>query len=107
MAIKVLPDVGAPALVTAVDLVTTMNAPEANEPLSYVAAVAGYVSAGMGVGGDFMKNVGISSFPWAAKNIYVRVKNMMKAPAAAGASRMARVAAYPQNPSQFRNTALI
>jgi hypothetical protein len=74
MGIRMVPDLGAPVTVTAVDLITEATAPDYNEWASYVLAAGGYVSAFMGWGGDFAKNVGIASFPWAAKKIYERVR---------------------------------
>jgi len=67
-------DLGAPLVVTALDLVTETTAPTWNEWMAYIAAAGGYVSAFMGFGGPFMKNVGIASLPWAAKKLYTRIK---------------------------------
>ena len=72
--IKWVPDLGAPLTVTAVDLIVETTAPDWNEWAAYIAAGGGYLSAFMGWGGDFTKNVGIASFPWAAKKVYERVK---------------------------------
>jgi hypothetical protein len=72
-------DLGAPAVVTAVDLVTeTVGTPagQYNEAASYVVAAGSYAAALLGYGGDFVLNMGIAGFPWAAKNIYKRVKAM-------------------------------
>lgn len=74
MAIKMVPDLGAPLATTAVDLITESYAPDYNEWAAYIMAVGGYVGAWMGWGGDFVKNVGISSLPWAAKKLYDRIK---------------------------------
>ena len=80
MAIRLMEDLGAPIAVTVVDLATEGMIPAAgeegvnwNEMISYVMAVGGYAAAWMHFGGDFMKNVGIASMPWAAKSIYRRV----------------------------------
>lgn len=79
MAIRLMEDLGAPLAVTVVDLATEAMIPAAgeegvnwNEMLSYVLAVGGYAAAWMRFGGDFMKNVGIASMPWAAKSVYRR-----------------------------------
>ena len=77
MGIKFVPDVGAPLSVVAVDLISESYAPEANEWLSYIMAAGGYVAAGMNKGGEFTKNLAIASFPWAAKNIYSRIRGGM------------------------------
>lgn len=74
MAIKMVPDLGAPIAVVGVDLITETAAPDWNEWAAYLMAAGGYVGAFMGWGGDFVKNVGIASFPWAAKKVYQRVK---------------------------------
>ena len=99
MSIRIVPDVGAPLAVVAVDLITETYAPDANEWISYVMAGGSYLAAGMGWGGDFIKNVGIASFPWAAKKIYDRVKG------GAGASKLgfrarSRVSRYPASASE-------
>jgi hypothetical protein len=36
---------------------------------------AGYIGAGMGMGGDLVKNIGIASLPLAAKKVYTRVRS--------------------------------
>ena len=74
MGIRLMEDLGAPAVVVGVDLVTETAAPDWNEWIAYIMAAGGYVGAWMGWGGDFMKNVGIASFPWAAKKVYERVR---------------------------------
>ena len=94
MAIKMVPDLGAPVAVTAVDLLTETAAPDWNEWVAYIMAGGGYLAGFMGWGGDFIKNVGIASFPWAAKKLYERMKG------GAGASsrlsfRRAGVSRYP------------
>jgi len=81
MAIRIVPDVVAPLTVTGVDLITEATAPTWNEWASYLMAGGGYLGAAMGWGGDFIKTIGIASFPWAAKKLYDRVKG------GAGASR--------------------
>lgn len=111
MAIRLVEDVGAPLVVVAADLFSETAAPAWNEPLSYVAAIGGYLGAGMGFGGPFIKNIGIASLPWAAKKLYTRVRTMM--PAASMASRMtfrpAGIARYPapQEQSPFQGVKLV
>ncbi len=68
--IRLVEDVGAPVAVAAVDLITEATAPDWNVPVSLVMAGGSYGAAMMGYGGDFMKNMGIASMPWAAKSIY-------------------------------------
>lgn len=82
MAIKMVPDLGAPVAVTAVKLITRSYAPDYQEWAEYVMAAGGYLGAWLGWGGDFVKNVGISALPGAAERLYDRVKG--------GASSVAR-----------------
>ena len=74
MGIRLVEDIGAPLAVTAVDLAITATRPDWNEWASYIMAVGGYASDYFRFGGDFAKNVGIASLPWAAKNVYTRVR---------------------------------
>ena len=105
MAIRLVPDVGAPLAVTAVDLITETTAPDWNEWASYIMAIGGYLGASMGWGGDMVKNVGIASFPWAAKNIYNRVRGGVGASRRL-AFRAARSPA-PATKTPFEGTRLI
>lgn len=93
MGIKYIPDLGAPLVVTAIDLITESQAPKYNSWASYILAAGGYAAAFMGWGGDFTKNVAIASFPWAAKNIYTRVK-------AGGIPHMARMSHIGRYPAE-------
>lgn len=89
MAIKLVPDLGAPVTVAAVDLLSASYAPTYSKWITGAMTVAGYVLGGyMGWGGDFMKNIGIASLPATAKNIYDYVKGT---PAASKASRLSLV----------------
>ncbi len=94
MAIKWAPDLGAPVAVTAVDLVVKSVQPTWQEWVDYIMAAGGYIGAAMGWGGDFVKNVGISSLPLAGEKLYDRIKGMTTTPAASYASvnRMKKVA---------------
>lgn len=93
MRINLVNDVGAPLAVTAVELITETTVPQYNEWAAYLLAIGGYAGSMMGYGGDFVKNVGIASMPWAAKKVYDRVKSMTGG--TGGTSRLAlrRVAA--------------
>lgn len=94
MRIDLVNDVGAPLAVTAVELITETTVPQYNEWAAYLLAIGGYAGSMMGYGGDFVKNVGIASMPWAAKKVYDRVKSMTGG-TTGGTSRLAlrRVAA--------------
>ena len=73
--IRMVPDVGAPLAVTAIDLVTETAAPEWNEWAAYGVTGVAYGMALVGRGpGEFVKNMGIAAFPWAAKKLYSRVR---------------------------------
>lgn len=76
MKIRITEDIGAPLAVTVVDLAITATRPDWNEWASYITTVLGYGGATFNFGGDFVKNVGIASLPWAAKNIYNRVRGI-------------------------------
>ena len=69
--IRVVEDVGAPALVWGADWATsTATTAQYNRPVGIGLVAAGYLLGGwLGYGGNFMKNIGIASFPWAANAI--------------------------------------
>lgn len=70
MAIKIVPDLGAPVAVTAVDLMLEQFAPDYSKWATGIMALGGYVGSYLNFGGDFVKNVGIASLPAFAKNVY-------------------------------------
>ena len=72
--IRMVEDVAAPAAVAAADIITLEVAPDWNEWASYIIAAGGYVGGFMGFGGPFVKNLGVASFDWAARNLYQRIK---------------------------------
>lgn len=89
--IRIAQDVGAPIVVTGIDIATLELAPNWNEWASYIMAGGAYVVSGLGLvrgtGGEFIKNMGIAALPLAARNIYARVKQPVSR--SAGASRLA------------------
>lgn len=92
--IKIVPDVGAPALVTGVNLLTQEYAPDWNEWSSYIMAGGAYIATALGLvkgtGGEFVKNMGIAAFPQAVANIVDRIRQPATARhASAPASRLA------------------
>ena len=91
MAIKVTSDVGAPLAVTAVNIVSRTSIPEYHDWIIYAITVAGYVGAWMGWGGDFLKQMGVSSLPLTADKIYERVRGG----AGAGRRLAFRASRYP------------
>ena len=101
MTIKLVEDIGAPLVVTVLDLGTETAAPEWNEWAAYIAAIGGYVGAGIGWGGPFLKNVGIASFPWAAKKIYERARGVTsRASKQVAYKAQSRVSRYPARASE-------
>jgi len=91
MSIKIVSDLGAPLAVVAAGLVTESVAEgKWNEWAGYILAAGGYLGGFMNWGGDFTKNIGIASLPWAAKNIYERIRGGTSAPVT-----LRRVTRYP------------
>lgn len=68
--VRLVEDVGAPAVVAAVDIITEEQKPTWNQPAGIALAAVGYGMNVMGVGGDFVKNIGVASAPWAIESIY-------------------------------------
>ncbi len=93
MTIKIGPDVGAPLTVAAVNLVSDTIWPQYSTWLTYGMTAVGYVSGFMGWGGDFLKNVGVSSLPLTARSLYEMVRT--PAPVSKGAAFRSKVARYP------------
>lgn len=77
MAIKWIPDLGAPLTVTAIDLIVESTAPDWNEWAAYIVAGGGWLAQALGwARGDFSKNLAIASTPWAAKKLYQRARGI-------------------------------
>ena len=93
MSIKIVPDVGAPLAVTAVNLVSDSIWPQYSKWITYGMTIVGYASGWFGWGGDFLKNVGVSSMPLTARSIYESIKT--PAVAGRGLAFRSRVARYP------------
>lgn len=73
--IKWTDDLVPPAIVAAADILTTEQKPTWNRPVGIGMAIAGYVVGGvMGIGGNFVKNIGIASAPWAFEQLYLLAK---------------------------------
>lgn len=90
MSIRIVEDVGAPAAVTAIDMLTLELAPNYNEMASYVMTGAGYI-AGIFLKGkiaDFMTSMGVASLPLTARAIRERVKQPVSQRVGAGAARL-------------------
>ena len=93
MAIKIGPDVGAPLTVAAVDLVSETIWPAYSNWLTYGMTIVGYVAGWAGWGGDFLKNIGVSSMPLTAKRVYDSIRSAT--PVSKMAVRRSAVARYP------------
>ena len=97
--IKIVPDLGAPAAVVAVDLLTLEYQPTWNEVASYVMAGVGYVLAGFGLvrggTGEFLTKMSIAAAPLAARNIRARVAGPVTRRAGATSRLAFRPAAAP------------
>lgn len=106
--IKWAEDLGAPALVAAADIATDEMKPTWNRPLGIGLAAFGYLLGGvLGMGGTFVKNIGIASAPWAIGSIYQYVKESsgvsgravtMRPSRASGVS--SRIGRYPAKPTE-------
>lgn len=93
--INMIPDVGSPLTVVAVDLLVESFLPAQAEYADYIMTVGGYIAAWMGWGGDFVKNIGVASLPLTARKIYDRVKG-----GAVSTRSLKRVSRYPAPASQ-------
>jgi hypothetical protein len=101
--IRIVDDVVAPAVVAGVDILLDKTKPTWNQPVGIALSAAGYILGGvMGIGGNFMKNIGIASAPWAFESIYHYIAGGTHAAArASGRLAMrpaARVGSYPAQP---------
>lgn len=91
---KIVEDVGAPLVVTAVDILTLETKPDWNEYAAYIMTGVGYLGGwflGRGLGpisSEFLTKIGIASLPLTARNIYNYVKSQGTVPARAS-SRLA------------------
>ena len=74
MAIRMVPDVGAPLTVAAINIVGRTTMPEYHDWITYLMTIGGYVGGWMNWGGDFLKQVGVASLPLTADKIYERVR---------------------------------
>lgn len=96
MSIKMVPDVGAPITVVAVDLLAESFIPTWAEYTDYIMTVGGYLAGWMGWGGDYVKNIGVASLPLTARKIYERVRGGTSS----RATMRSRVSRYPAPASQ-------
>jgi hypothetical protein len=109
--IRIVEDVGAPATVIAVDMITLELAPQANEWVAYGLTALGYLGAMFRFGGEYVKNIGVASLPLTARHLRDRIKTPMTQRVSGGAARLAlqhRSAGAPVSRSyqpEFENVA--
>ena len=113
--IDMINDLGAPALVTAINVTTratTMTAlgQPVSELMPYVLTVGGYLAAYMGWGGRqsaFIKNVAIAAAPLAFEKLYNRARGTVVN--SRPLSRASRVSRYPGPAAEpaFQGTRLV
>jgi hypothetical protein len=73
--IKFVEDVVPIGVVAAADIITSERQPAWNRPLGIALSAAGYILGGlMGIGGGFVKNVGIASGAWGIESVYEYIK---------------------------------
>jgi len=107
MPIRFVEDLGPPAVVTVADVLVSEQKPEWYRPVGIGLAAAGYVAGGMfGMGGQFIKNLGIAAAPWAFRSIYEYIKEatspvsgrtVVMQPRARVGTRVGSYPAQPQN----------
>jgi len=104
--IRVIDDLAAPALVWGIDYGTSKadegSAADAfkwNKPAGIGVCALGYILGGwLGYGGNFLKNMGIASFPWALNSISSYVSGISGAPVRSRAGVASRIRGYPAQP---------
>ena len=70
-------DVGAPLVVTAIDIAVEATAPQWDEYVAYGLPIAAWLAAGFNKGGNFVKNMAIASTPTMANRIYRQIRGGM------------------------------
>ncbi len=74
MAINWKDDLGAPLVVTAIDLTVEATAPQWDDYAAYGVPIVTWLAAGFNKGGTFVKNMAIASTPLAANRIYRQIR---------------------------------
>lgn len=107
--LNLVADLGAPATVIAADLLTEKFQPNANEWVAYALTAVGYIGGVMGMGGDYVKNLGVASLPLTARHIANRVPGFMtRSVRGSSASVVRTVRRYPgpTQPAEFSSARL-
>ena len=104
--INIVNDIGAPAMVTFVNVFARASTKEIGgmsvaDAAVYAMTAGGYLGAWMGWGGPFVKNIAIAAAPLAFEKLY---DSFLAKPAAARVSRVSypamRVSRYPGSASE-------
>lgn len=96
MAIKMIPDLGAPLTVAVVNIAGRTAFPTYHDWVVYAMTILGYVGGWMNWGGDFVKQIGVSSLPLTADKLYTRFSGGAASRASQSMSfRRAAVSRYP------------
>ena len=74
MTIQWKDDLGAPLVVTAIDIAVEATAPQWDEYVAYGLPIATWLAAGFNKGGTFVKNMAIASTPTMANRIYRQIR---------------------------------
>ncbi len=74
MTIRMVPDIGSPLTVVGIDLLAESFFPAQAEWADYAMTAGGFLAGWMNWGGDYIKNIGVSSLPLTARKIYERVR---------------------------------
>jgi len=90
MGIKWTNDLGAPLLVTAIDLAVEATAPQWDDYVAYGLPIATWLATAMGWTGDFVKNMAIASTPTMANRIYRQVRGGVSSPARLSTKKVSR-----------------
>jgi len=93
--IRMIPDVAAPLTVAAVDLVGETIWPRYSNWITYGMTIVGYASGFMNWGGDYIKNIGVTSMPLTAKRVYDTLRTTTPVASKGVAFRNRSVARYP------------
>jgi hypothetical protein len=106
MSIRIVPDVLAPVTVSAVDIVARKVIPKQADWAVYAMSVLGYAGALMNFGGDYVKNIGVSSLPLSINQLYSRITGTPISRVAYARTAVNRYPA-PATSTQFQGTRLV
>ena len=95
MTIRMVPDVGAPLAVAGINIAGRTVFPDYHDYLIYGMTALGYIGGWMNWGGDFLKQMGVSSLPLTADKIYERIRGGVTHGASSRLALRRRVSRYP------------